>query len=162
MLKFLVHEIREAAFPMLFFLVVFEIGVVTKALLLDPYNIGIGGLAIAAVAAATVTKAILIADNASFANHLNGRPLVFAILWKSLIFGCLALLFRFLEEVIHFWVETGELTLAMDNLAHGFTWAHFWVMQLWLSIALVLFTSLRAIDRRLGEGSLRRLMFGSA
>ena len=156
----ILRELREAIFPTLFFLVAFEIGLITKALLLQGTNVSLAGLSIAAVAAATVTKAILIADGAAFANLFADRPLVFRILWKTLIFGSLTLLFRFLEELIHLWVGSGQLAPAFKELLGSFSWPHFWVMQIWLTLALLLFTTIIALDRHLGEGRLRRILFG--
>lgn len=156
----ILHEVKEAVFPCLFFLVAFEVGLITKALLLHGTGVTLAGLSIAAVAAATVTKAILIADGAAFANIFSGKPLVFRILWKTLIFGGLTLLFRFLEELIHLWVGAGQLASAFKELLGDFSWPHFWVIQIWLTLALLLFTTIIALDRYLGEGRLRRILFG--
>jgi hypothetical protein len=160
-LRLLGRELKEAVFPTIFFLVIFEAGVVTKALILEPYSVTPIGLSVAFVGALTVAKAILILDRTGFANLFRRMPLAFGIAWKACLFMLLALLFHYLEELVPVWRTHGSLQAAIGQLENEVSWPHFWAMQIWLFLAVFLYTAITALDRHLGAGSIRRMLFTS-
>ena len=52
------------------------------------------------IGALTVAKAILLVNALPVGRRYDSRPLARSILWKTLLFGALTLLFHYLEEVL--------------------------------------------------------------
>jgi hypothetical protein len=154
------HELQEAVFPTIFFFVVFHILVLTKSLVLDSYNIGFNDFTIATVGAVIVAKVILIFDGMSFTNIFRGRPLIYGVLWKSLVYSFLVLVFRLLEEVLSGWSGAGSLAASARHFLSEVTWLHYLIVQIWVLIALMLYNSIVALDGHFGDGSMKRIFLG--
>lgn len=154
------HELREAVFPTLFFFVVFHVLVLTKSLVLDSYSISFNDFTIATVGAIIVAKVILIFDRMSFTNLFHGRPLVYGVLWKSLVYSLLVFAFRVVEEVLSGWSDAGSIAASMKHFLSEVTWSHYLVVQIWVFIALTLYNSIVALDGHFGEGSMKRIFLG--
>lgn len=156
------HELQEAVFPTLFFLVVFHLLALSKTLLLESYSVSATDVTIATVGAIIVAKVILIFDRMSFTNVFSGHPLIYGVLWKSLVYSVLVFAFRLIEEVLSGWSSTGSFGASVEHFVDKVTWAHYLVVQLWVLIALVLYNSLVALDNHFGAGSMRQSFLGKA
>jgi len=160
--QFIVRELREALVPTAFFFAAFLLGAITKALILKSYGLTPTGLAVAAIGALIVAKAVLIAEHLPITRAFEGRALIFTVLWKTAIYWMFSLAFRFIEELIPVWSRNGSFSEAMRHLIDEVSWPLVLVVQLWLVVALVLYNSLVELDRHLGRGALRRAMLGRA
>ncbi len=154
------RELRAAVAPFVFFFAVFVLLALTKTLMLEEYTVTSFGLALAAIGALTVAKAVLIADSLPALNRFAGRPLIHAIFWKSLVFGAFCLLFRGLEELIPLAVKYGSLRQGAGQLLAEVSWPHFWALQMWLTVALVSYTTILEMSDHLGKGVLRKALLG--
>ncbi len=154
------HELQEAIVPTIFFFISFHIVAVTKALMLKGYGVTPTGVAVATVGALTVAKAALIADKLPFLNRLSGLPLVFTVLWKTAIYAVLVLVFRCIEELVPLLSKYGGLG-AIDHFVSEVSWPHFWALQIWLIVALILYNTVSELDRHFGEGSVRKALLGT-
>jgi hypothetical protein len=154
------HELREALAPTLFFFTAFHLVAATKTLILDAYNVTPTGLAVATVGALIVAKAVLIADNFPFINRFAGKPLVFSVLWKTAIYAVLCLAFRCIEELIPLISKHEGLGSALEHLVSEVSWPHFWALQIWLIVALIVYNAIAELDKHLGEGSMRKAFLG--
>jgi hypothetical protein len=162
-IHWLAHELREAAVPAAFFFVAFVLAILTRTLLLESYGLTATRLSVAVVGALIVAKAALIADKLPFVDRFGGRPLVFAILWRSAIYWVLCMAFRFVEELVPLWSRYGSPGTAVEHLVEEAAWPLFFATQLWLVLALILYNTLAELDRHFGAGSIRRaLLSGSA
>lgn len=115
---------------------------------------------VATIGALIVAKAILIVENLPIARFFSGR-LVFNALWKTLLFGAVALLFRFIEELIPLIPKHEGLVNAIVHLYEEVSWPQFWVFQLWLFSALLLYCLASDLARRVGAENLKGMIFGS-
>ena len=156
------HEIHEALPSFVFFLAIFQLGHVTKALLLEEVHVTVGGTAVAVIGALLVAKAILVADVLPFTNIFARRPLAWAIVWKTLLYGLITLAFHYLEELIPLAHRYGSLAAGQERLLEEFSWPHFWVVQLWMVFSLLLFCTGRELVRVLGSDRFLELLFGGA
>jgi hypothetical protein len=156
------HELQEAVFPSLFFLVVFHLLAFSKSLLLESYNISATDVTIATVGALIVAKVILIFDGMSFTNIFSGRPLIYGVLWKSLIYSLLVFAFRLIEEGLSGWSSAGSFAASMQQFIVKATWSHYLIVQIWVLIALILYNSIVALDKHYGSGSMRQSFLGKA
>ncbi len=157
---FLIHEFREALPVFVFFLAILLLGRVTQVLLLEGYRITVGGTAVAVVGALIVAKAVLIADALPLTNRFVRRPRLVSIVWKSLVYGLIVLAFRYLEELIPLWRESGALIASHRRLLAETSWPHFWAVSLWMTFSLLLYCIGAELVRALGRERVAQLLFG--
>jgi hypothetical protein len=153
------REIREAVPALLFFLVVFHMILITKDVILEDYNITTTSAAIATVSALIVAKAILVAEKLPIARLFSGRML-YNILWKTLLFSAVSLLFRFVEELIPLIAKHNGLVTAATHLLEEVSWPHFWVLQMWLYASLLLYCLASELVRMIGAVRVKGMLLG--
>jgi hypothetical protein len=152
-----VRELREAAPAALFFLVAFHMIAVTKAVILADYHVDATRSALATVAALIVAKAILIAEKLPISRWFS-RRLLAAVLWKTLLFGVVATTFRILEEIIPLLATDQGPVTAMRQAFGQMSWAHFWVVQMWLLALLFLYCLNAELVRVIGPANVRTML----
>jgi hypothetical protein len=156
----IVREIREAVPATIFFLWLFHMIALTKAVTLGDYSITALRATVATVGALIVAKAILIVEALPISGIFS-RQLWFHVLWKTLLFNVVVLIFRFIEEIIHLIRKHGELSTAVAQLYHETVWPQFWVFQLWLFCGLLLYCVAAEIVRMVGAQRVKAMLFGS-
>jgi len=154
------REIREAVPALLFFLVVFHMILITKNVLLKDYHITTTGAAIATVGALIVSKAILVVEKLPIARLFSGRMLS-NILWKTLLFSAVSVLFRFVEEFIPLIAKHNSLITAVMHLIEEVSWPRFWVLQMWLCSSLLLYCLAAELVRMMGAAKVKEMLLGS-
>lgn len=113
------HELRDALPVSVFFLLTLLLGRATQVLLLEGYRVSAGSEAAAVVGAPIVAKAVLIADALPLTRLFARRALIVSVIRKALIYGAIALAFRYLEELVLLWRAAGEFTAALWRLLAG-------------------------------------------
>ena len=154
------HELQEAIVPTTFFFIVFHLVAATKTLMLESYKVPPTGAAVATVGALIVAKAVLIADKLPFINLFLGKPLILSIVWKTAIYGFLCFVFRCIEELIPLLSKHEALGTAAGHLISNVSWPHFWALQIWLLLALILYNTVTELDKHFGAGSMRKALLG--
>jgi hypothetical protein len=152
-------ELREMTPAMIFFLIAFHMLSLTKALLLDNYHITATGSAIATVSAIIVAKAILIMDHTALARLFSSR-LLYNLLWKTVLYGTVALLFRELEELIPVLLKHGDLGAAIGRAVADVSKARFLVIHMWLYTLLFIYALASEAVRMLGRDGLWAVLLG--
>jgi hypothetical protein len=154
------REIREAIPATILFLFLFHMIGLTKAVLLGDYSIGALRVATATVGALIVAKAILIVEALPI-SRLFSTVRAVHILWKTLLFGAVVLLFRFLEEIIPLASKHGGLVAAVEALLGDISWPLFWVLTLWVTGGLLLYSVVSELVRVVGAKKVKEVFFGS-
>ncbi len=72
-----------------------------------------------------------------------------------------ALIARYGEHLFHFYRKTGNLAEANRQLIGEVVWPHYWAVQMWLLVLLLVFCSLRELSRALGRDRVRAMFFTS-
>ena len=150
-LQAIVEEIREALPAMLFFLVAFNMIVITKTVILEEYQISAASTTVATVGALIVGKAILIVEKLPIARMFSTR-LIYNIFWKTLLFAVVAMAFRIIEELIPLLGEHEGFAASVRQLSEETSWSHFWVVQMWLFSLLFLYCLTAEFARVVGPG----------
>jgi hypothetical protein len=156
---FIGREVREAIPPTLLFLFVFHMIALTQAAARGEFGIGALRATTATLGALVIAKAILVVEALPIARRFAGRR-TRRILWKTLLFGVMALLFRFLEELIHLAAKPGGLAPALQSTLHEISWPLFWVLALWTLGALLLYSLLSELARAVGPEKAREALLG--
>lgn len=153
------HKIGELIPVTVFFFVTFQLLLLTKVLMLKAYGIHVSSFFGATVLALVVSKVVLIADHFPWVNRFPEKPLSYNVVWKTAIYFSASLVVRYAEQLIHFWRRTGSFGEANRQLFAEIVWPHFWCVQLWLLILLLVFCAFRELVRALGRDRIFRMFF---
>src|SRR5262245_25661615 len=100
------EEIEAVIPPTIFFFITLHILALVRSLMLRGEGLPVSSTASIALAALILGKAVLIADMLPFINRYPDKPLVFNIVWKTVIYTVIAILIHYLEQLFEFWRET--------------------------------------------------------
>jgi hypothetical protein len=154
------HEVLAVIPPTLFFFVAIGLLMLTKRLMLQQYGIPISDFATVVIGALIVGKAVLIADALPFINRFPERPLIYNVVWKTIIYVLAAFLVRLAEHLVPLIIKYGSFREAIERGVDEIVWPHFWVIYLWLSVLLFVYCALRELIRAIGRDQVLRLFFG--
>jgi hypothetical protein len=160
MLSAVKREARHVAGVTLYLLFCFGIFSTLKKLFLATYDIEYFALLPTVIAALSLAKVIVILDGVPVVTRLDtGHPIWLATLYKTLFYCAVSAPVLFSERVWHAYRETGALGEAVPE-----AWTH---MDYNLVVAKVIIVGLvfacyhlyRGVDRRLGQDTLRHMIF---
>lgn len=155
------HEMRELIPVTVFFFVTFQLLVLTQALMLEEFGIKVSSFVSATILALVVSKVVLIADHFPLLNRYPDKSLAYNVAWKASVYFVASLVVRYVEHVIHFWRQSASFGEANRKLYDEIVWPHFWGVQLWLLILLLVFCSVRELARTVGRAHLVSMFFSS-
>jgi hypothetical protein len=150
------HEIRELLPAVIYFVITFNIIGFTKALMLREYGIQVSTFVGATVGALLVAKAVLLVGVLPFMEPFPKTPILYNVLWKTLLYWLAALMMQVLEEGIRALLTQGDLAPVGDTLGRP----HFWVIQIWLVMVLLVFCAFRELIRVLGAAKAKEIFLG--
>lgn len=153
-------EIREALPATIFFLFLFHMIALTKAVSLNNYSITALRAVGATIGALIVAKAILVVEALPIARLFSGR-LVVQVLWKTLLYSMVALLFRVVEEIIPSASKHGGLVPAVKTMYSEVSWPLFGVLALWIIGGLLLYCLVTELVRAMGPDRVKEILFGT-
>ena len=154
------HFIQEMIPPVVFFFIAFQLLAFTRALMLRQYGIEVTTFMAATIGALVTAKVVVLADLLPFINRFPGRPLIYNITWKTAIYFLAAFAVRYLDEFIHFYRAHRTVLGANRHLLDEVVWPHFWAIQLWLTVLLLIYCTMDELLRALGRDRMRELFLG--
>jgi hypothetical protein len=156
----IVKELRDVMPAFIFFLIMFHILVITRALTLRAYGITVHMTAIAVIGALIVAKAILIADKFPFLNLYPRKPLIWNAVLKTIVFGLITFLFLYIEEFIHQSRQYGSIASGYEHMETNVIWPTFWAREIWITILLLFYCSAVELARVVGADKVKEMFFG--
>ena len=156
----IVKEIREALPATIFFLFLFHMIALTKAVSLSDYNMTALRATGATIGALIVAKAILVVEALPLAKLFPGRRVV-QLLGKTLLYSLVVLLFRVVEELIPLASRHGGLLLAVKAMYREVSWPLFGVLAVWIVCGLFLYSLVSELVRIAGPGKVNEVLFGT-
>lgn len=154
------HEFYQVLPPTIFFLVAFNVITINKALMLREYGVSFSGFAAATIGALLVGKVVLVADKLPMINRFPEKPLVYNVVWKTMIYVLAVFVVRYVEHLIPFIRELGELGAAHRELIAEVVWPRFWSTQIWLVVLFFVYSFLHEMIRLIGREETLRMFFG--
>ncbi|MGH7333837.1 MAG: hypothetical protein ACREKS_14070 [Candidatus Rokuibacteriota bacterium] len=155
------RELKAVGFVTLYFLFCFGIILTLKKLFLADYRVEVYALSTAVVSALVAAKVVVALDHTRAGTRFDAsRALLIAVSYKTLIYGAVAFGVVFAEKLFHAYGATGELEAAMADV-----WTHrdrnvIFAKVICVGLTFAGYHLYTAIDRRLGEGALRRIVTG--
>lgn len=162
-IAFIIKEFKELIPPTLFFMVGFNVIVLTTQLIVNDYLpdffTGLANFILATTAALVVGKAVLVANHLSFLRRYDTAPLIEPILYKTVVYCVLVFLARVLERVIGYFVDGGTFAGIPAYLADHFSWDRFLAVQIWIFVLFLIYTAFNELNELFGQGELYKILF---
>lgn len=155
------EELRELLPPTLYFLVTLHLIALVRALMLEGTGIALTTSASVTLGALILAKAVVLADLLPTVNRFADRPLAWNVAWKSLVYLLFATGLHYLERLIEHWRAAGSFLAANERLLRETIWPHFWAIQIFIGVVIVLYCVAVEFTRVLGRDEARRLFFGT-
>jgi hypothetical protein len=157
----LLHEVREAVPPTIFFFVGFNFIVLTTNLLVAEYLVAVSNFMLATTAALVVGKAVLVANKMSLLRRYDRAPLIRPILFKTAFYWIVVFFARLLERFVHFVFDGNQPGDFISYLITSFSWHRFSAISLWILVLFLIYVTATEVSHLFGPGELRRLFFTS-
>jgi hypothetical protein len=154
------RELGELLPPTLFFFVVFHVIAFVRGLMLEDFGITATTSVGATVGALIVGKAILIADKLPFVDLFPNRASVYNAVWKTGVYGALALGLQFLEEFVPLLVEHQGVVAASRHVVEQVHWPRFWGTHILLVLFLFFYCAAAEVIRTLGAARFTEIFLG--
>jgi hypothetical protein len=154
------HEFWEVLPPTIFFFISFHIVLLDRALMAREYGLKPTSMAAATIGALLIAKVVLIADKLAVVNRFPEKPLIYNVVWKTVIYVVASLLLHYLEHLVPIWWHMGSFAAANEHLAKEIVWPHFWAIQLWLVVLIFVYCALRELVRVIGRHRVAQVFFG--
>ena len=154
------HEFAAVLPPMLFFFVALHLVALMRVLMLEGTGIALATSASVTVAALILGKAVLIADWLPFVNRYPDKPLIYNVIWKTVIYQSIAVLIHYLERLADSAWQAGGFVAGNEKLLAEIVWPHFWAIQLLLLVLIFMYCTMRELVRVLGRDRAREIFLG--
>ena len=155
----ILHELRGALPPTIFFFVGFNFIVLTTNLLVAHYAVAVSNFMLATVAALVVGKAVITANAMPFLKLFDRAPLIQPILFKTTIYWVAVFFARLAERFVHFLVEGNRPGDFAAYLVSGFSWHRFIAISLWVFVLFLIYVTVSEFGQLFGPAEMRRLLF---
>ena len=154
-----IKELREYLIVSIYLWICFGVLLLYKTAILRAEHVQFIPLGIAAVKALIIGKFILIGRAVKAGDRLSSSVLLIRIMWKSLAFMLLLVLFTLIEEMV-VGLFHGHTVANTVNQLTARSWTEILAPSLIILLVLIPMISFEEIDRSLGKGTLRRMLFG--
>jgi hypothetical protein len=151
------HELYEILPPVIFFLVGFNLIVLTTNLILADYSAAVGNFMLATTGALVVGKAVLVADAMPFLRRYDRAPLLEPILFKTFVYWVFVFIARLLEALVEFLIHGHPFREFLPHLASTFSWHHFAAVQIWILVLFLIYVTASELNQLFGHGELKRI-----
>jgi hypothetical protein len=154
------EELLEILPPTIFFFVALHLVAFIRVLMLEGTGLAPTTSVSITVAALILGKAVVIADLLPFINRFPEKPLAYNVAWKTAIYLVVAGLVHYLERLVDFWREAGGLVAGNEKLLAEIVWPHFWAIQIFLFVLILMYCTLHEFARVIGGDKVKRMFFG--
>jgi hypothetical protein len=160
-LRFILHEFVEIIPPTLFFAAGFNLVVFSMNLILAQYYLQLTSFVVATVAALVVGKAVLVADAMPFLRRFDTSPLIYPILFKTVVYWAFVCVARLIEAYIHYVIDSSRMFGFSAQLIERFSWHRFAFIQIWILVLFLVYCTASELNALFGNGELARVLFRS-
>jgi len=144
----------------IFFLIMFHLLLVTRALILKHYGIASRSSAIAFISALIVAKVVLVANRIPFLNLYPRKPLIYNVALKTIVFSVFTMWFMLIEELVRLSRKGGGFAAAWERMTSDFTWPYFFAREAWIFVLIMLYCAGAELTRVIGKEKVMEIFFG--
>ncbi|MBK1618900.1 hypothetical protein CKO42_10745 [Lamprobacter modestohalophilus] len=146
--------------PTLYFFVALHLVVVIRVLMLEGTGIPATTSVSVALAALILGKAVLIADLLPIINRYPEKPLIYNVVWKTLLYQLVAAVVHYAERLVDFARQAGGVVAGNEKLLAEIVWPHFWAVQILLFLLILMYCTLHELVRLVGKDKAKQMFFG--
>jgi len=154
------HEMLKMLPPTIFFFVMLNLVVLVRGLLTRGTGLSLPTFATVAISALILGKAVLLANMLPFINRFPEKPLLWNVLWKTVIYNVIATFIHYLERLHEAWKDTNDWGAAHHQLLATMNWPHFWAIQILLLVLIFNYCVFAELARVIGVERLRAMFLG--
>ena len=156
----ILHELRRAFPPTMFFFVGFNFIVLTTNLLIADYAVAVSSFMLATLAALVVGKAVITANAMPFLKLFDRAPLIQPIVFKTGVYWVAVFFARLAERFVRFSVIEGNRPADFGAyLISTFSWHRFIAISLWILVLFLIYVTVSEFSQLFGPAEMRRLLF---
>lgn len=152
-------EVKSALPAAVFFLFLFHLVALTRAVVLGETGMGMLRAVSATVGALIVAKAVLVAKVVPIPPSVRKRGIL-RILYNTFLFGLVVLLFKALEEFIPLISKHGSIESAAGVMVQEISWPLFTVVSLWIAGGLLIYNAIAELVSGIGKDEALEVFFG--
>jgi hypothetical protein len=157
---FLLREFLEILPPTIFFIIGFNLIVLTTDLILADYGAQFASFMLATASALIVAKALLVANAMPVIRRFDRAPLIRPILFKTVFYSVAVFIARLLEHWIEYLLSRDYVFGGfLQHEMAGFSWHRFIAIQLWIAVLFLIYVTASEFNRLFGHGELSRILF---
>jgi hypothetical protein len=156
----LIHELKTFAGMALYLWVVFGLFQLHQQIVLNQYHVPFRLTGLALINAFVLAKVMLIAEDVHLGERFKDRPLIYPIIYKSILFAAVFIAAHVLEEMIGGAIRGKPIIDSFPKIGGGSPQGII-VVAVILAVSLLPFFAWREIDRALGPARLRKLLLNS-
>jgi hypothetical protein len=154
----LIEEIKRFIGITIYLWIVIGLLVLHEYVILAQYKINYQFYGFAIINALVLAKVMLIAEDMHLADRFKAKPLVYPILYKSVIFSVAFILAHVVEEFIVNLVKDKPISESVTSVGGG-SLSGILAVEVIIAVALIPFFAFKEVGRAIGERKLYSLLF---
>jgi hypothetical protein len=160
----IVEKLKEEFFailpPTIFFFVALHIIAFIRVLMTEGSHFEPISTVSIAVGSLILGKAVLIVDMLPWINRYPTKPLIYNVVWKTVLYLLAASVIHYLERLIDFARHAGGIIAGNEKMLAHMVWPHFWATEILLLVLILMYCTARELVRVIGREKVLRLFFG--
>jgi len=146
--------------PTVFFFIALHIVAIVRVLMNKGTGIPLATTASVAISALVLGKSVLLADMMPLINRYPQKPLIYNVVWKTLIYLVVATIIHYLERLWDFAKEAGGVAAGNEAMLVQMVWPHFLAIQVLLFVLILMYCTMHELTRALGRDKVLKIFFG--
>jgi len=152
-------ELIEVGIVTSYFLFCFGMILLLKKLFLAEYDVGFYAISAAILGALVVAKVVVILDHTKMGNRFEEKPAYIDILYRSLTYTFAVAIVLIIEHVFHALGDSKSLWSAIKEVVVNREAPKLWAVIICIFGSFVVYNIISAINKRLGKGELKKILF---
>jgi hypothetical protein len=154
------HEFMKILPPTIFFFIILHIVALIRGLMIKGTGMDLPTSTSVLIASLILGKSVLVADMLPFINRFPEKPLIWNVIWKTLIYAMVALVVHYLERVYEHWSEAPGIMEVNALLWSSMNWPRFWAVQILLITLISMYCVIAELARVIGGDRLKVMFVG--
>ncbi len=159
--QFLINEFIQLGIINLYFAISFSVLITLNSLALAQHGIDSFNYGVAIFGALFLGKIILLLEHWSFVKRYDHQPLLYTVLYKSLLFTLLVFVVNILEYYIFGFFQGKSVSIINQKIINEVYSIAFISKNLSIFVVFIPFFSIRELNKILGKDKLKNLFFKS-
>jgi hypothetical protein len=153
-----IDEFKRFVVMFLYLWLLFGLFALHERIILREQGINFTAQGFALINALVLAKVMLVAEGFNFGRWLNRRPLIYLILYNSFLFAALFIVFHVVEDLVIGLIHGDSVRASIPVIGGGGVVGLLCVAVI-LFVALIPYFAVKTLNRALGPGQLKALLF---